>query len=75
MGVHTATFTCKEHIGQHSLGHTDELSPQLADYFRVGYRSETSFDLVLSNNKLREIAFLPQNAILSSCALLQLRQR
>lgn len=75
MGIHMATFTCKEHVGQNSLGHTDELSPQLADYFRVGYRSETSFDLMLSNTKLREMALLPQNAILSVSALLQLRQR
>ena len=52
MGIHMATFTCKEHMGQNSLGHTDELSPQLADYFRVGSRSETTFDLVLSNTGL-----------------------
>jgi len=52
MGAHTATSTCKEHMGQNSLGHTDELSPQLADSFRLDSSSETSFDLVLSNTEL-----------------------
>lgn len=37
-------------MGQNSLRPTDDISPQLADYFRVS--SETAFDLELSNTKL-----------------------
>lgn len=47
------TLGCsKEPSGAKSLGHDDELSPQLSGYFTVVSRSETPFDLVLPNSKL-----------------------